>query len=154
VGRERKIPMNIEPFPGSDRDDIMRLLSEAKLPTEDLKMETLKNFLMAREENGTTVGVVGVELLQEAGLLRSLVVHPSCRGRGLGKQLTNEVEAYAREEKGVKAIFLLTMTAAVFFPRLGYQVTQRFNVPQRIAETFEFKSACPVSAVCLHKNLG
>lgn len=153
MGKERKIPMNIEPFAESDRDDIMRLLSEAKLPTEDLKMETLKNFLVAREENGTTVGVVGVELYQDAGLLRSLVVHPSCRGRGLGKQLTNEVEAYARE-KGVKALFLLTMTAADFFPRLGYQVTQRFNVPQPIAETFEFKSACPVSAVCLHKHLG
>ena len=145
--------MNIEPFAESDRDDIMSLLSEAKLPTEDLKMETLKNFLVAREENGATVGAVGVELYQDAGLLRSLVVHPSCRGRGLGKQLTNEVEAYARE-KGVKALFLLTMTAANFFPRLGYQVTQRFNVPQPIAETLEFKSACPVSAVCLHKNLG
>ncbi len=145
--------MNIEAFAESDRDDIMRLLAEAKLPTEDLKMETLKNFLVAREENGTTVGVVGVELYQDAGLLRSLVVHPSCRGRGLGKQLTNEVEAYARE-KGVKALFLLTMTAADFFPRLGYQVTQRFNVPQPIAETFEFKSACPASAVCLHKHLG
>lgn len=145
--------MNIEPFAESDRDDIMRLLSEAKLPTEDLKMETLKNFLVAREENGTTVGVVGVELYQDAGLLRSLVVHPSCRGRGLGKQLTNEIEAYARE-KGVKALFLLTMTAADFFPRLGYQVTQRFSVPQPIAETFEFKFACPVSAVCLLKHLG
>ena len=151
--RERKISLNIQPFAESDRDDIMRLQSEAKLPTEDGKMETLINFLVAREENGTTIGVVGVELYQDPGLLRSLVVHPSCSGRELGKQLTNEVEAYARG-KGVKALFLLTMAAANFFPRLGYQVTQRFNVPQLIAETLEFKSACHASAVCLHKNLG
>jgi amino-acid N-acetyltransferase len=144
--------MTIAPFADTDRDDIIRLLSEAKLPTGDLKMQILRNFLVAKEGNGTTVGAVGLELYGEAGLLRSLVVHPSCRGKGLGKQLTNEIEAYGRE-MSVKTLFLLTMTAADFFPRLGYQVTQRSNVPQVIAETFEFKSACPVSAVCLYKNL-
>ena len=105
------------------------------------------------EENGATVGAVGVELYGKTGLLRSLVVHPSYRGRGLGKQLTSEIETYARG-LGVKTLFLLTMTAADFFPRLGYQPILRSDVPQSIAETFEFKSACPVSAVCLYKNLG
>ena len=145
--------MTIEPFMETDRDGVIRLLSEANLPTEDLNTQTLQNFLVAKEGNGTTVGAVGVELYGETGLLRSLVVHPSYRGKGLGKQLTIKIEAYARE-MGVKTLFLLTMTAADFFPRLGYRQTQRSNVPQLIAETFEFKSACPVSAVCLYKNLG
>jgi amino-acid N-acetyltransferase len=145
--------MTIGPFMETDRDDVIRLLSEAKLPTEDLNTQTLQNFLVAKEGKGTTVGAVGVELYGETGLLRSLVVHSSYRGRGLGKQLTNEIEAYARG-MGVKTLFLLTMTAADFFPRLGYRQTQRSNVPQLIAETFEFKSACPVSAVCLYKSLG
>jgi amino-acid N-acetyltransferase len=145
--------MNIEPFAESDRDDIIGLLSEAELPTEDLNTQTLQNFLVAKEGIGTTVGAVGVELYGETGLLRALVVDASYRGRGLGKQLTNEIEAYARG-MGVKTLYLLTMTAADFFPRLGYRQTQRSNVPRSIAETFEFKSACPVSAVCLYKNLG
>ena len=144
--------MTMDPFVESDRDDLIRLLSEAKLPTEDLKMQTFQDFLVAKEGNGVTVGAVGIELYGESGLLRSLVVHPSYRKRGLGKQLTNKIEAYAGE-MGVKTLFLLTMTVADFFPRFGYQVTQRSNVPQPIGETFEFKSACPVSAVCLRKNL-
>ena len=144
--------MTIEPFMETDRDDVIRLLSEAKLPIEDLNTQTLQNFLVAREVNGAAVGAVGLELYGETGLLRSLVVDASYRGRGLGKQLTNEIEAYARG-MGVKTLFLLTMTAADFFPRLGYQVTQRSNVSQPIVETFEFKSACPVSAVCFRKNL-
>ena len=144
--------MTVEPFAEADKKDILRLLSEENLPTEDLNIRTLENFLVAREGNGATVGAVGVEVRLDAGLLRSLVVHPSYRGKGLGKQLTNEIEAYARG-MGVKTLFLLTMTAADFFPRLGYRQTQRSNVPQLIAETFEFKSACPVSAVCLRKEL-
>ena len=144
--------MTVEPFAECDKKDILRLLLEENLPTEDINIQTLKNFLVAREGNGATVGAVGVEVRQDAGLLRSLVVQPSYRGGGLGKQLTSEIEAYARE-MGVKTLFLLTMTAADFFPRLGYQVTQRSGVPRPIAETFEFKSACAVSAVCLGKNL-
>jgi amino-acid N-acetyltransferase len=50
-------------------------------------------------------------------------------------------------------LYLLTMTAADFFLRRGYQVRQRSAAPQPIADTFEFKSACPVSEFCLHKNL-
>jgi amino-acid N-acetyltransferase len=145
--------MTVEPFAEADKKDILRLLSEENLPTEDLNIRTLENFLVAREGNGATVGAVGVEVRLDAGLLRSLVVHPSYRGRGLGKQLTSEIETYARG-LGAKTLFLLTMTAADFFPRLGYQPILRSDVPQSIAETFEFKSACPVSAVCLYKNLG
>jgi amino-acid N-acetyltransferase len=144
--------MTIEPFMETDRDDVIRLLSEAKLPIEDLNTQTLQNFLVAREVNGAAVGAVGLELYGETGLLRSLVVDPSYRGRGLGKQLASEIETYARG-LGVKTLFLLTMTAADFFPRLGYQPIVRSDVPQSIAETFEFKSACPVSAVCLRKDL-
>jgi amino-acid N-acetyltransferase len=150
--RAMKKHMKLTPFGESDREGILRLLEEANLPTHDLTTEKLKNFLVARDE-GTLIGTIGIESYNEVGLLRSLVVHPLHRGKGWGKELTEGIEDYSKRA-GVKTLFLLTMTAADFFPRLGYHVTKRSNVPMSIAESYEFKSACPVSAVCLSKNLG
>jgi amino-acid N-acetyltransferase len=45
------------------------------------------------------------------------------------------------------------MTAADFFSKIGYEVTQRDKVPESIGNTEEFKNVCPVSAVCLFKVL-
>ncbi|MCJ7641717.1 MAG: GNAT family N-acetyltransferase, partial [Desulfobacterales bacterium] len=91
-------------------------------------------------------------LHQDVGLLRSLVVRPSYRGKGLGKRLTHELESIA-QQKSIKTLFLLTTTATEFFPKLGYRVIQRNRAPASIAKTEEFKNICPVSAVCLFKNL-
>ena len=49
--------------------------------------------------------------------------------------------------------YLLTMTAADFFQKIGYEVNQRDKVPESIKKTEEFKNVCPVSAACLFKDL-
>lgn len=135
-----------------DEREVLRLLSEAGLPIEDLTDDKLKDFLVARRGDSSVIGAIGVELYGDRGLLRSLVVHPSYRGRGLGKRLTSELEFRARK-RGIKTLYLLTMSAVDFFPRLGYKLTRRATVPEPIARTEEFKSACPVSAACLYKDL-
>jgi len=144
--------IKIERFAQSDEKEIVKLLSQAKLPAQDLTLEKLKHFLVAKAKDGSVMGTIGVEFYQDVGLLRSLVVHPSYRGKGLGRRLTCEVESFA-QQRSVKTLFLLTTTAAEFFPKLGYQVIQRDRAPASIAKTEEFKTLCPVSAVCLFKNL-
>ena len=144
--------MRIEVFTEGDEKEIIRLLSEANLPTEDLTPDKLKNFLVARGKGGSVIGTIGVEPYHDIGLLRSLIVDPSHRGRGLGKQLVCELYSFA-ERKGIKVLFLLTTTAADFFKKLGYEVTQRSLVPAPIADTEEYKNICPVSAICLLKSL-
>ena len=144
--------MKIETFAGDDEKQVLRFLSEANLPTGDLTSDKLKDFLVAKREDGSIVGAIGIEACQDLGLLRSLVVHPSHRERGFGKALTSEIEKYALK-KEIGALFLLTTTAVDFFPRLGYQVIPRESVPESIAKTEEFKNICPASAVCYYKNL-
>jgi len=144
--------IKIKGFVQGDEKEIVKLLSQAKLPAQDLTLEKLKHFLVAKGKEGSVIGAIGVELYQDVGLLRSLVVHPSYRGKGLGKRLTREVESFA-QQKSIKTLFLLTTTATEFFPKLGYQVIQRNRAPASIAKTEEFKNICPVSAVCLFKNL-
>ena len=147
-----KKDIKIERFVQGDENEIVKRVSHAKLPAQDLTLEKLKHFLVAKAKDGSVMGAIGVELYQDVGLLRSLVVHPSYRGKGLGKRLTREVESFA-QQRGVKTLFLLTTTATEFFPKLGYQVIQRNRAPVSIAKTEEFKNICPVSAVCLFKNI-
>ena len=148
-----KEDIKIERFVQGDEKEIVKLLSQAKLPAQDLTLEKLEHFLVAKAKDGSVIGAVGVELYQDVGLLRSLVVHPAYQGKGLGKWLTREVESIA-QQRSIKTLFLLTTTAAEFFPKLGYQVIQRDRAPMSIAKTDEFKNICPVSAVCLFKTLG
>ncbi len=135
-----------------DETGILNLLSRVDLPTEDLTVDKLREFLVAESKKNIVIGSIGVEPYQDAGLLRSLAVDPSYRGRGLGVELVRELESHAYR-KGIKTLFLLTTTAKGFFERLGFRITHRGLVPAPIARTEEFKNICPVSAVCLSKTL-
>jgi len=108
--------IKIKGFVQGDEKEIVKLLSQAKLPTQGLTLEKLKHFLVAKGKEGSVIGAIGVELYQDVGLLRSLVVHPSYRGKGLGKRLTREVESFA-QQKRVKTLFLLATTAAEFLKK-------------------------------------
>lgn len=142
----------IENYSTLDKEKVLDLLKTAKLHIEDLTDAKMKNFWVARGKDDCIVGVVGVEIYQESGLLRSLAVHPAHCGKGLGSRLTRKIESFARLN-GIKTLYLLTLTAADFFSKIGYEVMQRDRVPESIGNTEEFKNLCPVSAVCLYKAL-
>ena len=76
-----------------DKKAINRLLVEVDLPHEGLSNH-LHNFLLAKS-NDTLVGVVGLEVLGEFGLLRSLAVASPYRGRGIGKMLYEKILTHA-----------------------------------------------------------
>ena len=127
-------------------------MAGAELPIEDITDKTMQNFMVARGKDNSIIGAVGIEMFQEDGLVRSLAVQPAYRGKGLGGQLTREIESFARSS-GIKTLYLLTLTAADFFSKFNYQVIQRDRVPESIQNTAEFNGLCPVSALCLFKVL-
>jgi amino-acid N-acetyltransferase len=139
-------------FEHQDEPAILHLLEHSDLPVSDLWLEKLKHFLVAQDERGTIVGAVGLEPYHEVGLLRSLVVEPRWRGNNIGRDLTSALEAYSRD-LGLKKLYLLTTTAERFFVKQGYEVIERTNLPDSITSTLEFRSICPVSAVCLTKDI-
>ncbi|MNN18463.1 acetyltransferase [compost metagenome] len=142
--------LHIRPATKADLPAIQALLSSASLPCADLASSRI-DFLVA--DHGTRiVGVIGVEPMQPAGLLRSLAVSPDLRGSGLGKQLVAALEAHAALQ-GITGLTLLTETAAPFFMQLGYAPLARDHVVAAIAATAEFRSLCPASAACLHKYI-
>ena len=130
---------------------IVALLKINNLVISDLGTE--KRMILVALTDGKTVGCVAVEFYGNAGLLRSLAVNIDFRGKGIGQKLVAEAEALSRD-KGSKNIYLLTTTAAGFFPKIGWQITKRSSVPEGIALSSEFASVCPSTAICMTKSLG
>lgn len=129
----------------------IHLLTSAGLPASDLTEAHMDTFFYA----GPAVApdaMIGVEIYGSAALLRSLVVSPELRERGLGKLLVAKAEQYAREH-GVSAIYLLTTTAEKFFLARGYAAATRDAAPPSIRKTTEFAGLCPASSAFLSKHL-
>jgi amino-acid N-acetyltransferase len=143
---------NIAPAQEGDYGEVIALLEAASLPTEDLARSSMAHFLLARHDSGKLIGAIGVERYGSAALIRSLVVAPDYRNRGLGTQLLAELEANCRS-LAVTELFLLTTTARDFFASLRYQATGRESVPKALRGAAEFTRLCPDSAVCMTKTL-
>jgi amino-acid N-acetyltransferase len=129
-----------------DLPAVERLLVSSDLPIDGVA-DSLCEFVVA-ESNERIVGVVGLELCCEHGLLRSTAVDPEFRDRGLGWLLVERIIAEA-EARGIRALYLLTTTAERYFPSFGFVVSSRDAVPDPIRATTEFVSACPASATVM-----
>jgi N-acetylglutamate synthase-like GNAT family acetyltransferase len=63
-----------------DESKIRSLLSEANLPNDDIS-EHLQSFIIA-EKDHEIIGTIGIEILGEKGLLRSLAVRRIDKKKG------------------------------------------------------------------------
>ena len=127
------------------------LLQSAGLPVTDLTEMHLNHFFYC----GSAIepeGLVGLEMYGKQALLRSLVVAPALRSRGVGGVLLDHAESRARVA-GIQSIFLLTVTAEPFFRRRGYVLLDRASAPESIRATREFSDICPTSSAFMAKHL-
>ncbi|MFQ5980486.1 MAG: arsenic resistance N-acetyltransferase ArsN2 [Candidatus Heimdallarchaeota archaeon] len=125
---------------------IEKLLRNNDLPYEDIPSKI--HCLFLGYGSSRFVGIGGLEIHGNYGLLRSLVIAETARGMGYGKGLANKLIDYAGE-KGISEIYLLTTTAESFFANRGFKKVDRNVVPPEIQRTSEFSSLCPDSAVCM-----
>jgi N-acetylglutamate synthase-like GNAT family acetyltransferase len=139
--------MHIRTAAPEDLPRIRTLLSDAGLPLEGLDEQFGPGYAVAVEDD-KVVGAAAVERYGRWGLLRSVVTDPDWRRRGVGETLTRNRLAWA-ETEGLEGVYLLTTTAASYFPRLGFAQVNRDELPLEIRESTEFSSACPSSAVAM-----
>lgn len=132
------------------REKVIALLVEENLPVEDLP-ELLAGFIVAIE-NETIVGVAGLEVYGEYGLLRSLAVSADYRNKGIAGKLLQRILAKATLLP-LKELYLLTETAPGYFGRKGFLQITRNEVPVEVMGSSEFSHVCPVSAIVMKKIL-
>jgi amino-acid N-acetyltransferase len=141
---------SLRPAAGEDFDSLVGLLKASALPTAGLPPQ-LSDFYVA-EHGGRIVGGIGIEPYGQAALLRSAVVDPAFRGSGIGESLVRRILEHARK-RGATEVFLLTTTAERYFPRFGFAQVARDDVPGTVADSVEFREACPASAVVMRTLL-
>jgi amino-acid N-acetyltransferase len=134
----------------SFKEDVINLLSAAKLPVEDLPTG-LDNFIVAIEDD-RVIGVAGLELYGSYGLLRSVAVDSQQRSKGVTAELLTRIEEIATE-LNLEGIYLLTETAADYFNRKGYEHIARMDIPEEVKASSEFSHVCPQSAIAMKKSI-
>ena len=142
--------VQIERASDADGPSILQLLLDAGLPIDGL-VEPLNAAFVARD-GAAIVGCSALEIYADGALLRSVVVAPAARGRGVGQRLTEAAVTLA-QSVGMPAVYLLTTSAEPYFAKLGFMAVTRAQVPASVAESIEFRSACPASAVVMWKPL-
>ncbi|HEX9584807.1 MAG TPA: arsenic resistance N-acetyltransferase ArsN2 [Gammaproteobacteria bacterium] len=135
-------------------DDVAAIclaLRAAGLPVEGV--DTHAGTFFVCENEGVLLGAAGLEVHGGDGLLRSLVVVPGTRRRGIGQGLCQRVMDEAAN-RGCGAVYLLTLDAAAYFERLGFEMVARDDAPSGIRESREFSALCPASAVLMRRRIG
>jgi amino-acid N-acetyltransferase len=143
--------MQIRPATSDDLPAVSRLLQAATLPLDGIEEQWGPGYAVA-EEDGRVVAAAGIERYGRFGLLRSVVTAPASRGQGMANALVRNRLAWATTE-GLEGVYLLTTTAADYFPRLGFERVERDTLPIEIRDSREFASVCPGSAVAMRLAL-
>lgn len=142
---------NIVKLQAADLVQLEILLRDNQLPSEDCAEQLgafFGIFIGAR-----LIAAGGLEVAGEYALMRSIVVDPEYRAKGLAAILTEFFIAEARV-RGLYALFLLTETANEYFARFGFVPIARDQAPGSITETRQFSDLCPDSAVFMRLGLG
>lgn len=131
-----------------DLDVVEALLEREHLPIVGLRDREQQMFV-ARDDN-RLVGCASIELYGDAALLRSVAVDADYRHGGVGSDLTSAALDLAARSN-VAAVYLLTETAERFFPRFGFEMIDRADVPSSVRQSAEFDCGCCPSAFVMRK---
>jgi UDP-N-acetylmuramate: L-alanyl-gamma-D-glutamyl-meso-diaminopimelate ligase len=136
----------------TDMKDVRAMLAATELPLDEATDDKAGNFFCLRNEHGM-VGTVGLDVLGDDAILRSLAVVPSMRGHGYGWLLADVVVQWARF-RGCRRIYLLTEHASDFFAgKLGFRVVERSTVSPAVAETYTFRGSTDSKFVAMRLDL-
>ncbi len=132
-----------------DLQEVFALLKEVNLPTEGV-IEHFQSYFIARNSD-RLVGCIGLEIYENVGLMRSVAIHPSFQGQGLGRKLVETIHDFSMKN-GLKEIYLLTETAEHYFPKFGYVVIPREEADPKVKQSVEFTTVCADSGICMVKK--
>lgn len=99
---------------------VRRLLEQGAMLTDGIEWPSA--CYLAAFDGDDAVGVIGVEPILDAALLRSLYVVDSHRKRGIGRQLVTAARK-AAHTRGARVLYAFSTDAGDFFKSLGFEQT-------------------------------
>jgi UDP-N-acetylmuramate: L-alanyl-gamma-D-glutamyl-meso-diaminopimelate ligase len=130
----------VTPASPADTEKARELLARVKLPTDGVP-DDLSELWVLKDQDGTIIGCVALEIYGETALLRSLAVAPERRGEGLGWMLAEMAQIRVRQ-RGLSRVCLLTEHATDFFAeKFGFKPVERAELPQEVQNSSEFRAA-------------
>lgn len=142
--------MRIVSVETKDLSRVKKLLEEVHLSWAGIE-EHFDQFLKLMMDS-ELVGVAGLEVYDNVGLLRSVAVAAEYRHSGLGRGLTRAMINKARA-LGLTRLYLLTETAADYFYRFGFRPIDRSEVSPAVQKSEQFRSVCSESAISMYLDL-
>jgi amino-acid N-acetyltransferase len=144
-------PMQLraEPARPFDLPGALDLLGRSELTEQDVA-ERWGHYFVVREDDGRVVGVAGLEIHGDSGLLRSVAVDADYRGQGLAASLVEAAMARAKKVN-LRSVYLLTTNARDYFARRGFADCPRDEAPAAIRGSWEFRSGCPSTAAFMKR---
>lgn len=97
-------------------------------------------YVLAVAPDGAIVGMAGVETYGSYGLLRSVAVLDSWRGRGIAAELSRDRIAWARTQS-LDAVYLFTKHAAPYWARFGFVLVPLDTLPAALHAAEQWRSA-------------
>jgi amino-acid N-acetyltransferase len=143
------MPLHAEPARPHDLAGALALLARVQLPEHEVASRW-GHYFVVREDDGRVVGVAGLEVHGEDGLLRAVAVDEAYRGQGLAAALVAAAMERARLVP-LRAVYLLTTTAKAYFARHGFLECPRESAPPAVRESWEFQTGCPHTAVLMKR---
>src|SRR6185295_14070215 len=111
--------LRAEPARPHDLRGALELLGRSELTPQDVS-EGWGHYFVVREDDGRVIGVAGLEVHGEDGLLRSVAVDEDYRGQGLAAALVEAVLERA-QRVGLRSVYLLTAGGRDYFARRGFK---------------------------------
>jgi N-acetylglutamate synthase-like GNAT family acetyltransferase len=138
------------PLAAWERDGLKAALVKAGLPADDVSDAQL---LFWRFETAADIpaGFGGLEIHAGDALLRSVVTLPPLRRSGMGSAIVAALEIEARS-LNCRSIYLVTISEADFFGRLGFAPCARSDVPDAIRRSHHFARLCCATGTVMVKQ--
>jgi amino-acid N-acetyltransferase len=143
--------LRAEPGRPHDVNDALALLRRSDLPETDVA-ERWGHYFVVHEDDGRVVGVAGLEVHGDDGLLRSVAVDLDYRRQGLGASLV-EASLERAERLELRSVYLLTTDARDYFSRHGFTECPREEAPAAIRVSWEYTTGCPSTAVLMKRGV-
>ena len=133
-----------------DLGEISSLLDQAELPPLE-SGQSLSNLIVALDDS-QLIASVCLEVYGRSGLIRSMVVVPDRRAKGVGRELFRSLLSRVYE-LGLKELFLFPTDAKGFFEKLGFKTVAWERAPGPIRDSRELWDLSPETATLMRLSL-